>query len=104
MSSFCWCGKRDLNPYGEIHTPLKRARLPVPPLPHATASAATYNIILIFKKMSIPFLKFLVICFFDQKSLFHLCFFSAISSVIRKRIFKQFNLYNLIYLETEMIL
>ena len=29
-----WCGRRDLNPYGVIHTPLKRARLPVPPLPH----------------------------------------------------------------------
>ncbi len=29
-----WCEKRDLNPYGEIHTPLKRARLPVPPLSH----------------------------------------------------------------------
>ena len=28
-----WCGKRDLNPYGVNHTPLKRARLPVPPLP-----------------------------------------------------------------------
>ncbi len=28
------CGKRDLNPYGNSHTPLKRARLPVPPLPH----------------------------------------------------------------------
>ena len=28
-----WCGKRDLNPYGVHHTPLKRARLPVPPLP-----------------------------------------------------------------------
>ncbi len=28
------CGKRDLNPYGVNHTPLKRARLPVPPLPH----------------------------------------------------------------------
>ena len=27
-----WCGKRDLNPYGVNHTPLKRARLPVPPL------------------------------------------------------------------------
>ena len=25
-----WCEKRDLNPYGEIHTPLNRARLPVP--------------------------------------------------------------------------
>ena len=29
---FSWCEKRDLNPYGVIHTPLKRARLPVPPL------------------------------------------------------------------------
>ena len=28
------CGRRDLNPYGVLHTPLKRARLPVPPLPH----------------------------------------------------------------------
>ena len=33
LSFFCWCGKRDLNPYGVNHTPLKRARLPVPPLP-----------------------------------------------------------------------
>ena len=31
-----WCGKRDLNPYGVNHTPLKRARLPVPPLPHSS--------------------------------------------------------------------
>ena len=31
--AFVWCGRRDLNPYGVIHTPLKRARLPVPPLP-----------------------------------------------------------------------
>ena len=29
-----WCGRRDLNPYSVNHTPLKRARLPVPPLPH----------------------------------------------------------------------
>ena len=34
MSYIFWCGKRDLNPYGVNHTPLKRARLPVPPLPH----------------------------------------------------------------------
>ncbi len=33
------CGKRDLNPYGVNHTPLKRARLPVPPLPLAIAVA-----------------------------------------------------------------
>ena len=32
MPFCCWCEKRDLNPYGKIHTPLKRARLPVPPL------------------------------------------------------------------------
>ena len=30
--SLYWCEKRDLNPYGVNHTPLKRARLPVPPL------------------------------------------------------------------------
>ena len=29
------CGRRDLNPYGMLHTPLKRARLPVPPLPRS---------------------------------------------------------------------
>ena len=29
-----FCEKRDLNPYGVNHTPLKRARLPVPPLSH----------------------------------------------------------------------
>src|SRR5688572_20893276 len=27
------CGRRDLNPHGFLHTPLKRARLPIPPLP-----------------------------------------------------------------------
>ncbi len=31
-AAFVWCEKRDLNPYGVNHTPLKRARLPVPPL------------------------------------------------------------------------
>ena len=34
VSPFFWCGRRDLNPYSVNHTPLKRARLPVPPLPH----------------------------------------------------------------------
>ncbi len=33
ISAAFLCGKRDLNPYGVNHTPLKRARLPVPPLP-----------------------------------------------------------------------
>ena len=56
-SAFFWCEKRDLNPYGVNHTPLKRARLPVPPLSHATALTATYNIILKKFKMSIPFSK-----------------------------------------------
>ncbi len=34
MNDGLLCGKRDLNPYGVNHTPLKRARLPVPPLSH----------------------------------------------------------------------
>ena len=29
-----WCERRDLNPYESLHTPLKRARLPIPPLSH----------------------------------------------------------------------
>ena len=39
-----WCGRRDLNPYGVIHTPLKRARLPVPPLPRADIDNWYYTI------------------------------------------------------------
>ena len=35
-----WCEKRDLNPYGVNHTPLKRARLPVPPLSHLRRSVS----------------------------------------------------------------
>lgn len=30
----CWCGRRDLNPYSLQNTPLKRARMPIPPRPH----------------------------------------------------------------------
>ncbi len=33
---YFWCGRRDLNPYVGKHTPLKRARLPIPPLPRTT--------------------------------------------------------------------
>ena len=33
-SAYFWCGRRDLNPYSVNYTPLKRARLPVPPLSH----------------------------------------------------------------------
>jgi len=29
-----WCGRWDLNPYVIQHTPLKRACLPIPALPH----------------------------------------------------------------------
>jgi hypothetical protein len=29
-----WCRRRDSNPHGFLHTPLKRACLPVPPLRH----------------------------------------------------------------------
>ena len=28
---FLWCRRRDLNPHGSPHTPLKRARIPIPP-------------------------------------------------------------------------
>ena len=28
------CGRRDLNPYPLLDTPLKRARMPIPPRPH----------------------------------------------------------------------
>ena len=54
---FCWCGRRELNPYDSHHTPLKRARLPVPPLPRAVAIATTSFIILFFRDLSTPFLK-----------------------------------------------
>ena len=42
--STVWCGQEDLNPYGVIHTPLKRARLPVPPLPRADIDNWYYTI------------------------------------------------------------
>ena len=32
VSKLFWCERRDLNPYESPHTPLKRARLPIPPL------------------------------------------------------------------------
>ena len=37
-SSLFWCGKWDLNPYVVRHTPLKRACLPIPALPHIKLS------------------------------------------------------------------
>ncbi len=40
-----WCERRDLNPYELPHTPLKRARLPIPPLSHINLSRkCLYNI------------------------------------------------------------
>ncbi len=32
--AFLSCGRRDLNPYSFQNTPLKRARMPIPPRPH----------------------------------------------------------------------
>ena len=51
-----WCGKRDLNPYGVNHTPLKRARLPVPPLPHVRFVRNILYYTLFFQNVK-PFLK-----------------------------------------------
>gem|GEM_PF-6081400 len=39
-----WCGRRDLNPYGSPHTPLKRARMPIPPRPHCCNSNEYYSV------------------------------------------------------------
>ncbi len=36
-----WCERRDLNPYESPHTPLKRARLPIPPLSLTTIDSIT---------------------------------------------------------------
>ena len=46
-----WCGRRDLNSYGVTHTPLKRARLPVPPRPHMPLKAG--SIIILFEHVSV---------------------------------------------------
>ena len=63
-----WCEKRDLNPYSVNYTPLKRARLPVPPLSHKILSCYQRGLLFVAratsvlyyksKEMSIPFLKF----------------------------------------------
>ena len=68
-----WCGKRDLNPYGVNHTPLKRARLPVPPLPriaHCRAQRIYYT----------PFLKN-VNTFFEKSLIFFIFFVFGHSSL-----------------------
>ena len=51
-----WCGRRELNPYDSHHTPLKRARLPVPPLPRAVAIATT-SLLYSFFSTCQPFFK-----------------------------------------------
>lgn len=64
-----WCGKRDLNPYGVNHTPLKRARLPVPPLP-----LAFFKAYLFYHKtscLSIPFPKKIPVFFQLFQNLSH---------------------------------
>src|ERR1043165_1497473 len=38
----CWCRRGDSNPHELPHTPLKRARLPVPPLRHLGRSFTSY--------------------------------------------------------------
>ena len=48
--TFLWCGRRDLNSYGVNHTPLKRARLPVPPLPRVVLFLTTGLLYTIFRK------------------------------------------------------
>ena len=57
VSCSFWCGKRDLNPYGVNHTPLKRARLPVPPLPRITPCFAQQVYYTPFFQNVKPFLK-----------------------------------------------
>ncbi len=63
---FRWCGRRDLNPYGVNHTPLKRARLPVPPLPHIMCALRNVYIILLFSEMSRGFCKKIKINYFHE--------------------------------------
>ena len=69
-TSFCWCEKRDLNPYGVNHTPLKRARLPIPPLSRATRCFRTTSDII-----SNP--EPLVNPFFEKNSIFLKLFFKV---------------------------
>ena len=37
------CGRRDLNPYPLLDTPLKRARMPIPPRPHITGNDSNHT-------------------------------------------------------------
>ena len=57
-----WCERRDLNPYGVIHTPLKRARLPIPPLSHIIVSTSVIIADIILKVNT--FLLFFILDFY----------------------------------------
>ena len=61
-----WCEKRDLNPYSVNYTPLKRARLPVPPLSHKA-----YKVLegIAFRNIGIILQKFANVNTFFEKSL-----------------------------------
>ena len=37
-----WCGQRDLNSYSVKNTPLKRARMPIPPWPQMLRNSMKY--------------------------------------------------------------
>src|SRR5215813_4923756 len=56
MLKFCiWCRRGDSNPHELPHTPLKRARLPVPPLRHEVSLEGSAIIAgLVFKKTAEP--------------------------------------------------
>ena len=54
-----WCERRDLNPYELPHTPLKRARLPIPPLSRIQFTLSSARILYHFQMgLSILFLIF----------------------------------------------
>lgn len=48
-----WCGRWDLNPYVIQHTPLKRACLPIPALPHMQFAASHMQRIYYIQKQTL---------------------------------------------------
>ena len=46
-----WCGRRDLNPYSLQNTPLKRARMPIPPRPRVWGCQRRRTIL--YKKLNV---------------------------------------------------
>ena len=48
-----WCGRWDLNPYVIQHTPLKRACLPIPALPHMQFAASRMQRIYYIQKQTL---------------------------------------------------